>query len=118
MTGSAGAAVVEARRALAHGGRILTGAAEFFAPGRALLALLYRTSLDAAQPAVEQALALARRRSGDAGAGGGAVDESAASRRRAATSAGGRGFDVRHGAQTSRGWAGSRSAIVPLPRGA
>lgn len=61
--GTAADATEAARRALARDGRIFAEQPEFFAPGRAVLALILADELDAAQRAVEQALALARQRS-------------------------------------------------------
>ncbi len=60
--GTAADATDAARRALARDGRIFTEQPEFFAPGRALLALILADELDAAQRAAEQALAYARQR--------------------------------------------------------
>jgi DNA-binding CsgD family transcriptional regulator len=60
--GTAVDATRAARVALSHDGRIFTEQPEFFAPGRALLALMLSDELDAAGHAAERALALARAR--------------------------------------------------------
>jgi tetratricopeptide (TPR) repeat protein len=61
--GTAADAVAAARHALSHDGRIFVEQPELFAPGRAMLALVFADELDAARRGAEQALAHARRRS-------------------------------------------------------
>ncbi len=56
-------AVAAARRALSHEGRIFVEQPELFAPGRAMLALVFADELGPARRGAEQALAHARRRS-------------------------------------------------------
>jgi len=60
--GTAEDAIAAARRALAHDGRIFVEQAEFFSPGRPVLALIHADRLDEAQRAAGQALVYARQR--------------------------------------------------------
>jgi DNA-binding NarL/FixJ family response regulator len=60
--GTAAAAVDAARRALGCGGAIFVEQPETFAPGRAVLALMYADALQDARRAADQAVAHARRR--------------------------------------------------------
>lgn len=60
--GTAADAIEAARRALARDGRIFLEQAEFFSPGRPVLALIHADQLDEAQRAADLALAYARRR--------------------------------------------------------
>jgi DNA-binding CsgD family transcriptional regulator len=61
--GTAADAVAAARHALSHGGRIFVEQPELFAPGRAMLSLVFADELETARRGAEQALAHARRRS-------------------------------------------------------
>ncbi len=61
--GTAADAVAAARRALSDDGRIFVEQPELFAPGRAMLALVFADELEAARRGAGQALAHARRRS-------------------------------------------------------
>jgi DNA-binding CsgD family transcriptional regulator/ABC-type Fe3+ transport system substrate-binding protein len=60
--GTAADATDAARRALARDGRIFAEQPEFFAPGRALLALILADELDAAERSAARARAIARER--------------------------------------------------------
>ena len=60
--GTAAEAIEAARLALARDGRIFVEQPEFFAPGRAVLALILADELDAAERAAARALTIARER--------------------------------------------------------